>query len=300
MRKRIGVILCLVWSIILCGCTSGQKAEDEMYIYYINAEGNTLVQEIYPKMEVRDALGKLMNPDKEMKQKVVVPPNIKLENYSLDRGQLTLTFSSEYSQLKKSMEVLFRAAVVQTMVQVDGVSFVSFYVGEEPLMDTDGIAIGLMRAEDFVQNVGYTSDSYATTNLQLYFSDKDGMLLKSVKKSDVRYNTNTSIEKLVVEQLMKGTSSNSAQPTIPKTTKLLGVAVKDGICYVNFDSKFATDGYDQNPEVTIYSIVNSIILNGNAGKVQILIDGASDTLYKGTVDLSRPLEWNADLLEAKE
>ncbi|MBQ8804827.1 MAG: GerMN domain-containing protein [Tyzzerella sp.] len=300
MRKRLGVILCLVWSIILCGCTSAEKAEDEMYIYYINTEGNALVQEIYPKLDVKGALDKLMKPDNSTKQNVVIPEKLALERYELNKGQLILTFNNEYLQMKKSTEVLFRAAVVQTMVQVKGVTFVSFYIGEEPLKDTDGTAIGLMRAEDFVQNVGYTSDSYQTTDLRLYFSSKDGMTLKSVKKNSVHYNTNTSIEKLVVEQLMKGTSASGAQPTIPKTTKLLGVSVKDGICYVNFDSKFASDGYDQNPEVTIYSIVNSIIQNGTAAKVQILIDGSSDTLYKGTVDLSRPLEWNSALMEEKE
>ena len=66
---------------------------------------------------------------------------------------------------------------------------------------------------------------------------------------------------------------------------------------INFDEKFATEGYDQKPEVTIYSIVNSIIENANVSKVQILIEGSSDVLYKGTVDLSRPLEWNASIME---
>lgn len=299
MRKRIGVILLLVWSIILSGCTSNVE-EDEMYIYYINTEGNALVQETYPKMGVNDTLEKLMDPGKTTEQNVIVPKQVVLERFELNKEQLILTFDKEYLQMKKSMEVLFRAAVVQTMVQVKGVTFVSFYIEDEPLEDTSGNPIGLMRAEDFVQNVGYTSDSYRTTDLRLYFSDSDGKALKSVKKNNVHYNTNTSIEKLVVEQLMKGTSASGAQSTIPKTTKLLGVSVKDGICYVNFDSKFATDGYDQNPEVTIYSIVNSIIQNGYSTKVQILIEGSSDELYKGTVDISRPLEWNTALMEEKE
>lgn len=297
MKKRIGVILCLVWSIILCGCTSGVKEDDEMYIYYINTEGNALVQEIYDRMNVEEALDKLLNPESKVKTNVIVPSEVALERYELNAGRLGLYFEKGYSEMKTSTEVLFRAAVVQTMVQLDDVTFVSFYVGEEPLLDLDGNAIGMMREEDFVQNVGYTSDYYQTTELKLYFANADGLMLKPVKKSNVHYNTNTSIEKLVVEQLMKGTSAGGAQSTITKTTKLLGVSVKDGICYVNFDSKFATDGYDQNPEVTIYSIVNSIIANGNATKVQILIEGSSETLYKGIVDLSRPFEWNAGIVE---
>ena len=61
-----------------------------------------------------------------------------------------------------------------------------------------------------------------------------------------------------------------------------------------------TDVYNQKPEVTIYSIVNSIIANGNAAKVQILIEGTSDAVFMNSIDLSKPLEWNADILEEKE
>ena len=52
-------------------------------------------------------------------------------------------------------------------------------------------------------------------------------------------------------------------------------------------------------EVLENSKYNFIIENGNVTKVQILIDGASDVVYKKTIDLSRPLEWNATLLEVK-
>ena len=98
---------------------------------------------------------------------------------------------------------------------------------------------------------------------------------------------------------MKGSNTDKKNTTIPDTVKLLGVSVKDGICYVNFASAFLTDGYNQKPEVAIYSIVNSIIANGNVAKVQILVDGSTDVKFKGTVDLSEPLEWKADLIEEK-
>jgi len=200
-------------------------------------------------------------------------------------------------EMDKSMEVLVRAAIVQTMSQLPDIEFVSFYVESEPLRDNDGNVIGLMSAQDFVQNTGSSIDSYQTTDLKLYFADKDGKQLKETKKTNIRYNANTSIERLVVEQLMKGTSASGSQSVIPKTTKLLGVSVKDGVCYVNFDSKFASDSYDLNPEVAVYAIVNSVIGNANVTKVQILIDGANDVTYKNVVDLSKPLEWREDLMK---
>lgn len=285
--KRI-VLFCLVLCLMLCGCKGPAKTE-EMNVYYLNADGNALLQEVYPKMGVEKALGKV-------KELSVITQGVKLEKYELVAGQLELYFGKEYAQLSRTTEVLYRAAIVQTLTQVDDVAFVSIYVEGEALRDGDGNAIGLMRAEDFVQNTGSSIDSYQTTDLTLYFANKDGKRLKESKKNNVRYHANTSIEKLVVEKLMNGTSASGSQSTIPKTAKLLGVSVKDGICYVNFDSKFSLDSYDLNPEVAVYSIVNSVIANGNVTKVQILIDGASDVVYKSSVDLSRPLEWKEDLI----
>lgn len=296
MKKRIFVFLCLICVILLAGCKRTEKREGEMYVYYINAEGNALVQEICPAMGIEQTLEKMRTPSNAADEHSALPEDVKIESYSLANGQLELRFNESYRTMKKSTEILLRAAVVQTLVQVEDVDFVMFYIGEEPLKDNAGNVIGLMQAENFVQNTGYTVNTYQTTNLKLYFSSADGMKLQENSKSNVHYSINTSIEKLVVEQLLKGNTSGGAQPTVPKTTKLLGISVKDGICYVNFDSKFSLDGYDQNPEVTIYSIVNSIIENGTVSKVQILIEGSSDVLYKGSVDLSVPLEWNASII----
>lgn len=290
MKKKILLLLGSMFCIIFVGCGVKEKQSNEMYIYYLNADGNALVQEVYPLMDVDGILDK-------MKMHTLLPHGVEIEKYKLDRLQLMLYFNEAYLDMNKSTEVLIRAAIVQTMTQLSNVEFVSFYIGNDMLRDNEGNAYGLMTAQDFVQNTGSSIDSYQTTDLRLYFADKEGKQLKETKKSNIRYNANTAIERLVVEQLMKGTSSTSNQSVIPKTTKLLGVSVKDGVCYVNFDSKFVTDSYDLNPEVTIYAIVNSIIANANVTKVQILIEGANDVMYKNIVDLSKPLEWNVEIVK---
>lgn len=291
MKKKIGVLLSILLCVLITSCAE-QSSTEEMYVYYVNADGNALIQETYPMTTVEGALEKL-------KFHSVLPKEVKVEKFKLGKGYLDVYFNSEYKKLSKSTEVLIRAAFVQTLVQVENVNFVTFYVNDEPLTDGDGNAIGMMRAEDFVQSTGSSIDSYQTTDLTLYFASKSGKTLTSSKKSNVRYNVNTTIERLVVEQLIKGTAASDAQATVPKSTTILGVSVREGICYVNLDSKFVTESYDLNPEVAIYSIVNSVIENGNVTKVHILIDGASDVVYKKTIDLSRPLEWNATLLEVK-
>ena len=58
-----------------------------------------------------------------------------------------------------------------------------------------------------------------------------------------------------------------------------------------------SESYDLNPEVAIYSIVNSLIANSSVTEVQILIDGERSVNYKNSVDLSRPLSWKEDLIK---
>ena len=290
MKKKIISFLIIALFSVCVGCGAKEQQNSEMYLYYLNADGNALVQSSYPVMDI-DAL------IEKVKANNVLPKGVEIKDYKVERLQLMLFFNDAYFEMNKSTEVLVRAALVQTMTQLSDVEFVSFYVAGEPLRDNDGNIVGLMSAQDFVQNTGSSIDSYQTTDLKLYFANKDGKQLKETTKSNIRYNANTAMERLVVEQLMKGTSSSGAQSVIPKATKLLGVSVKDGVCYVNFDSKFATDSYDLNPEVTIYAVVNSIIANSNVTKVQILIEGANDAMYKNVVDLSKPLEWNVTLVK---
>ena len=78
------------------------------------------------------------------------------------------------------------------------------------------------------------------------------------------------------------------------------MTIKDGICYVNFDSAFLTGAYDVLPEITVYSIVNSVVEGTEAHQVQITINGESNAKYMETVDLSQPLSENLELVAAED
>ena len=78
------------------------------------------------------------------------------------------------------------------------------------------------------------------------------------------------------------------------------MTTKDKICYVNFDSTFLTGAYDILPELTVYSIVDSLVEGTGATRVQITINGETNASYMETVDLSQPLEADMDLVAAEE
>ena len=92
----------------------------------------------------------------------------------------------------------------------------------------------------------------------------------------MEYNSNISLEKLIVEQLIAGPPFEGAYPTIPSETKLLNISIKDNICYVNLDEGFLGTGYNVIESIPVYSIVNSLIENTDAQKVQISINGETN------------------------
>lgn len=301
MKKKWCIILCILGCIFMAGCS--RRNGTEMNIYYVNVDGNALAQDTYVRKEengtkaAKEAINAMQTPKDERNNKSAIPNTVKVKEIRVKNGKAELEFTKEYSKMNRGQEVLLRAAIVQTLVQLPDVNYVSFYIEGEALKDSYGDVIGAMRAEDFIQNTGSLLREYQLADLKLYFANIDGTKLSAEKRTDVRYNINTSIEKLVVEQLMKGTSSDKRKATIPSGVKLLGVSIKDEICYVNFDSSFLSSGFNQKPEVIIYSIVNSIIKNGNVTQVQILVDGSSDVLFLGSMNLSEPFSWREDFIE---
>lgn len=232
-----------------------------------------------------------------LEYKAPISGNVTLLESILTEGQLTLSFDEAYKGLPTTTEVLIRAAIVRTITQIDGVSYVSFQIKSEPLTDASGFVLGLMNADMFIDNAGDEINTYEKARLSLYLANESGDGLMRISRSVV-YNSNISTERLIVEQLILGVLENEkAFPTINPETKIVSVNVKDGICYVDLDSAFLTQIYNVTPDVTIYSITNSLVELSNVNKVQISINGDTNVTYRENTSLSAVFERNLELVE---
>ena len=200
--------------------------------------------------------------------------------------------------MEAASEVLLRAAFVQTLTQIEGVEYLAFYAAGQPVTDNKGNEIGYQKADDYVQNIGSTLHSYQKVDLNLYFISDDGKMLVKENRS-VRYNSNMSVEKLIVEELLEGPAIEEGQASFSPKVKVLAVSVKDGTCYVNFDESFLNNTLAVDPKLAIYTLVNSIVEGGSAMKVQILVNGEIITKYQETMDLSQPFARNLDVIEGE-
>lgn len=306
-RRKQCVLLCLVFCIlVLAGCGRGKgSGAGSLCVYYLDTEEMQLAGEYYDT-EAESVEGKIEEilkllgeqPDANECRSVFVG-GVEPVKWELQETKLNLYFNKKYRKLDPASEVLLRAAVVQSLVQIPGVDYICFFVDGEPLEEESGKEIGYMRAEDFVQNTGSSLHTYQTANLTLYFSNSKGDKLAAEEVS-VRYNSNTSVEKLIVEQLIKGPSVAEDKAVIPAGTRILGVSVRDNVCYVNFDEGFLNVAEQVNPKVTVYALVNSIVEGGEVNQVQILVNGETNITYQETIDLSKPFSKDSDMIEAKE
>lgn len=308
MRKWLGLMCLLVLSLCLLGCKAGadgdEKQQNIVQVYYINRDETAIraveyqVTSVEKTEAVAELLTVLKTEPEENELKATIFSTIEIYSCRLSEGRLIIDFAKTYKDMLPTTEILVRAAIVRTVTQVEGVEYVEFEIEGESMIDYAGIVVGAMTSGQFIDNTGTEINAYEEVTLQLYFANADGTALVPVSRK-VEYNTNVSLEKLVMEQLIKGPDTMDANPTINPETKIINVTVNDGTCYVNLDQTFLTQVYTVSSEVTIYSIVNSLVELDNVNKVQILINGESEISFRESMNLNTTFGRNLDLVEEK-
>ena len=300
-KKKKALILSVFMILLLAACSSRTNVRDgDDYIYCLNPDKTGLVKVSYEVQgedvveEAKDILREMQKPADETRYTPAISKKIKVQDCKLRGSILDVDFNSEYRSVKPLEEKLMRAAIVQSLLRLDGVNAVSLSVDGEPLKNVDGAVIGLMNEDDFVENTGSSLSSYQSGTLTLYFANKKGDKLVE-QKMDVRYSSNVPKEKLIVEKLMQGPTGNGAYPTINPDTNLLSVTIKDHVCYVNFDSNFLNNSLEVKELIPIYSIVNSLCAISSVNKVQLTVNGSSDVMFRDVISLNTQFERNLDL-----
>ncbi|MGN0322540.1 MAG: GerMN domain-containing protein [Oliverpabstia sp.] len=301
--KRTGKIY-LIILLILILCLSGCEEEQEKTVYQLYSvnydkgiiEGNNYVTETEAVEQLAADMVEQISGQKE--ETGILPHQVKILGYELSGDILRLNFNCSYRKMGAVEEVLCRAAIVKNFVQFEGIRYVQFQIEGESLLDSRGKQVGLMNANSFLENSGKDITAYQYTELELYFTNAAGdKLLK--EKRNVYYTSNSPIEKVVVEQLIRGPKEEGHFATLSSTTGILSVTQADGIAYVNLDQRFVTEALDIQQEIPVYSIVNSLIAAGNVQKVQISVNGDSKVVFRESMSLNQFYEKNLELVEAE-
>ena len=293
-------VICLLFSACKPDNTDGKK---QYWIYHVNYAKNGIERVEYELEDGKEKVGIAEIADlvggKHKTEISILPSGVELLGYSLIGDVVNLNFNSNYRKIALTDEILCRAAIVKNFVQIPEVNYVQIYIEEENLQDIYGNPVGLMKNSSFIEFSGENLGDIQSKRFMLYFANEEGNALVAETRK-VYYSSSAPVEKIIVEQLIEGPKKSGSHSVLPSNTGIIGVSVANGTVYVNLDKKATAAGISADSEVTIYSIVNSVLSAGNANQVQISINGDTKLLFKGTVDLKQNFRFNYDLVDATQ
>ena len=302
--RNLLFLLCFLMLLLMGGCgkqDTSTESKDRYSIYYLNREETKISEFAYytetkePMKVLSELLQVLAQTPKNVGYHETIS-NFLVTAYSINGDVVQISVDEKYKNLAPTTEVLTRAAIVRTLAQIEGISYVSMKLEDKELTDHTGAVMNAMSADQFVDNAGNEINTYENVRLTLYFAAENGKHLRKAIRS-VEYNSNISLERVVVESLIGGPIGEELYPTINPNTKIISVTVKDKICYVNLSEEFLSQQYSVLPEVTIYSLANSLIELNSVNKVQIAIAGETNLVFRESISLSSPFERNLDILK---
>lgn len=298
-------VVCLIWVLSLSGCDSSNTPvsapeEGTYLVYYLNSSGVNLIPRVYETEETDplvlsgELMDQLLHVPKDLDCQTALGDKAVFRESRLDGQVLSLYFDVNYVNMKPDQEILCRAALARTLTQIQGVDYISIYCADQPLMDRQGNPVGAVSASDFILNTSNVN-AYEKTELKLYFADKTGTKL-SPETREVVHNLNTSMEQLIVEQLLAGPAEEGHLAVLPSDCKILSISVTDNVCYINFDSAFLKMEHPVNEYLPIYAIVASLSEMTSITRVQIMVNGSQDVMLRDAVSLNQTFELNRDYI----
>ncbi len=286
------MLLVVVSSLLVVGCSgdTSDDSEDEGFkLYYINQEGTRLETVSYEleSSETDDRIQEIYKAMCEDREDMVsvIPTGVKVISYSLSEEILTLNFGTYYSSMDSVTEIFLRSAVVLTLTQLEDISYVTFNINGQPLKDANGNTIGTMKASNFIDKVGNTLNNYESTTVTLYFANLKGNALRTEIRTGV-YDSSKSLERYIVEQIIKGSASDGSYRTVSKQLEIRSINTNNGICYIDFSDEFLRGTSSVKDEIMIYSIVNSLTELSYISKVQISVEGEVDVTLHNKISLN--------------
>ncbi len=291
MKRFILINLILVLAINLCGCGGKEKTTTET----ANMAVENAVYVCYPSED------KVMKSSEsyQLKQPDSIVPSVeevmsvsmdyydgRLESYSYmvdDNNNVTLNITVA-DQYTREFGLLVMASVSDTLFQMEMVESVKI-----TLVTAQGEALdSKLMLRNTIYHYG-DADNQQTKRVTLYKAASNGESLEGLSGTLVLDDFVSLLENAVLELERIG--------AIPAGTRVNSVSVVSGVCYLDLSAEFENSVEGIKSELVVYSLVNSITGFSNINKVMITIDGNVINSYRGSVDLSKPLSFNSEILK---
>ena len=144
------------------------------------------------------------------------------------------------------------------------------------------------------------SDAYTESAtdfpVYLYFADSQNRYLTEEQRFGLQSDDPAVFCRNIVDSLISGPAGDLVR-TVPPATRIRAIFIDDKTAYVDLSREIAAShpGGIVSELMTLYSVVNSLVLNVDAvDKVKLLIAGQDAQTVSGHIDIRFPL--HADIL----
>lgn len=291
MKRVLLVSLILIGVLALSGCgrnsegttdTKAVSGENSFFVYYPDGDKVSVSQECY----------QLKQPDS------IVPSVEEVMSVSLDAYEgmlesysymvdedndvtLEITLAGECT---REYALLTMSAVSDTLFQMDMVESVKITL----IAATGETVDSKLILRNTFYHYGAVDEEY-TKRLTFYKASDDGEGLEPLSGTLVMEDNVSVIENVVLKL--------EEIDAIPQGTKVNSVALVAGVCYLDLSKEFEGNVADTKSDLVVYSLVNSVTGIPSISQVLITVDGNVVTAYRGSIDLSKPLTFNSEIVK---
>ncbi len=311
MRYRLLTAAWLLLTVGLTACRAGENGQAEYAatyrIYYLNSSMTALSPQEYGTNTVigdqviEELMRQFLTAPNDAENQVALSSSVNYLGFEQENRVLKLYFDAGYGShtvMEPTREILCRAALTKTMTQIDGIDYISIYSGDQPLLNGDGNPVGLLADTDFIESISDVN-TFEKSRLKLFFADETGSRLVAEER-EVVHSVSTSLERLVVEEVLKGPQLEGRYAVAPPDVKLLNLSVNENVCYINFDTSFLNSLAEVKEYIPIYAIVNSLCQLPTVSRVQFTVNGSSDVMFRDVISLDTQFEKNMEIGEENE
>lgn len=299
-RKWICLLLCVSMLFTVGGCgrgkspgTTGQPPQTrKVQIYYYDTAEAKLVPEEHDvasegEAVYRGVLDEMIKGPVSQELRRVLPEELTVLSVSFDEDVLTLNFGDAFNE----SDIMARFALYHTYFGMQEVQTINLLKNGEPMHNAEGEPVSEMSRYNFSTSAPPIPTDQAVVTLYFGSSSQKGEVLKAESRLVAVKNDET-LEKSVMEELIKGPRNTSLYATLPAETKIISLETREGTCFVNLSQDFVNKhtGGSTGELMTVYSIVNSLTELEGVRKVQFLIEGQKLEVFKGHLIFNEPFE----------
>ena len=166
------------------------------------------------------------------------------------------------------------ACLAKTGLALDGVREVTILVGT-PNSPSE-LKLTLRDSDLLLYDSGAPTDSIELT---LYYADETGTFLLPEKRT-VQNASVDELPLLALNELLAPPASSRMRTALPPGTAVRTASVANGVCSVDFNADFFRNRFsgEQEEQLTVLSVVNTLCELDNIEQVKLLVNGVSDSL----------------------